>query len=212
MSGLLGSDLSSFRPDDEGPTPSIPRRVLRHLVTNHSLGIGSRILIGGDESEELTCFFNRLGIEATSLDPVARRQEQFDAAVWIDLSQSGRQSLCSLGALERSNSYLQSVRPRGTFFYVMRTAAYGAGHETKCLETHFEQLTDHAQLTVFPDRSLVGFFGGPSRRGFAVGSCHLRSRETETEQFLERRPQTGNRGDIACCVWSDSSTQITRAA
>lgn len=214
MSGLIGSDLSSFRPDDTSPKLSLPRRVLRHLFTAHSIGIGSQILITGDEAGETATFCSLLGIDASTTVQADSPPERYDAALWIDLSHSNpdRRSLCSSEVLRRSEDLMQRVRPRGTFLYVTRIAAHGTGHEAKCLEAHFAQLADRSQLTVFPDRSFVGFFGGPSRSGFAVGACQTPASQTDPEFWSRHRIERDQFAGEACCAWSADSARSSRAA
>ena len=95
-----------------------PRRVLRHLVLGHGLGVGSRVLDTGRDSGQLVRFLNGLHLEASSLPrgdeavagTVASAEDRYDLVIVRDLP-AHRQSHSGAEAFEETADLLAQVSP-----------------------------------------------------------------------------------------------------
>jgi hypothetical protein len=210
MEGLWRTD-PSLRPLGEVEFPSQSRSVLRHLVAAGGLGIGSRVLVSGDEAATLAGFLDRLGIDAALADggPPA---DPVDAAIWLH-SPSGlvERSLLSPEALDRSALLLESVRPAGTYLVVSRIGGAAGGHEAECFERHVASFPGKTTLNVIPDRSFIGFLRGGPRPGYAVATWKSPAGPREPGAWRRLASAAEARPD-SCCRWADEATLSRRAA
>ena len=204
MEGLWRTEPISLRPRDDIAAPPLPRAVLRHLVTAGGLGVGSRILVGGNDAAAMVALFNRLGLEAVVAGPASAR---YDAAIRLDLEPApgNVRSLLSPSSLERTAGLLGAVRPHGMFLYVAR---FGE-HEAACFERHVATFPGRTQLTVFRGKSLWSFLRPGTRAGFAVAAWQAPAAPVEPTVWSRRAagvPLT------SCCRWADEPSRPRRVA
>lgn len=200
----------SLRPNLEEPTPSLPRRVLRHLTIPPGLGVGSRVIVGGDGADRASAFFTRLGITAEPAGIARLNEGHFDAAVWLDLepAPTGDRSLLSRAALGRTAGLLATLRPFGSFLLVGRIDGPTAGHEAACLRRHLTPFLGRTRLAFFADRTLSGLFGNV-RQGYAVASWQASTPDVAPTLWRQRATTTAT---VACCAWAESASRPRKAA
>jgi hypothetical protein len=142
----------------------LPRRVLRHVIFAHKVGVGSRVLVVGHDDGELVRFFDRLGFSASGFDetqcgepsalgtsppslldtgeegvPLSAEQYQFDLVVVRDIGLY-QGSLFSLPVLEATAKLLACVRSCGYLVFVQRVvtalSSDAGGHSPSCYVRH----------------------------------------------------------------------------
>jgi hypothetical protein len=156
---------------------SLPRKVVRHLVQNAKVGIGSRVLSAGCDCE-LSCFLSTLGMRVWGLadnpeDLVAVRNEypdldmkfanpqqsvpfeeqSFHLVVVRDLS-AHCGPLQTPAALRATAQLLSCVRPGGTLSFVQcadADAPHGAAHRGRCYERHLAHFPGVVRRAEFSD-------------------------------------------------------------
>ncbi len=178
--------------------PSLPPKLLRHLLFSHELGIGSRVLAAGYGWGDLVNFFDHLGIDAVGLEEPSEhvatehlrtpqvevhcgRTEgaiplgggRFDA-VLVRRLRTHRDNLFSPAAFRTTAELLACVRPGG---YLILLAQYGSAaleelpiHTSGCYRQHLAAFGGSSSTRDFPDRL---------------------TRATSWERILRRQPRSG---------------------
>lgn len=202
---------SPFEADQPYGQIRLPRRLLRHLIVAHGIGVGSRVLDAGCGSGELTGYLSLLGIDVTGLDssPVAiaaaRRtvpnfdlhltrsehdvpspDRQFDLVIVRGLSVYGH-SLTSGEALGTTARLLSGLRPGGTLAFLARTGVPDErfGHSTACYRQHLSCFPGDVESVLFQDGILQQFVPGWFSR-YRSPSGHLVTKIRTPSLPLER--------------------------
>jgi hypothetical protein len=180
------------------------------LVLAHGLGVGSRMIVGGDESDLIADFFGRLGCLAETAGAAPLKEGRYHAAVWLELEPppAADRSLLSPAALGRTAGLLATLRPHGLFVLVARINGPSAGHEAACLEQHVTRFPGQVRLTFLADRTLSWLFGG-TPGGYAIASWQAPAEAVKPA--LWRRKVAGT-VPAACCRWAETPAQPRRAA
>lgn len=209
MEGFARTLASSLRPAENVALP-LPRRVLRHLVTRHRLGPGSRVMIGGDEADGLAAYLGRLGINAATVSAAPLKAGRYDAAIWLesDAAPAGDRSLLSSAALRRTAALLAALRPGRSFLFVSHIERPARGHKPVCLERHLAPFAGRSRLAFFADRRLSGWFSGV-RPGYAVAS--LQAPAATVEPILQLKHAI-TAASAACCDWAAATSRARKAA
>jgi len=164
----------------------LPRRLLRHLIVSHGIGVGSRVLDAGCGSGELAGYLSLLGIDVTGLDssPIviaAARQtfpkldfhltcsehdilppdRLFDLVIVRELSLYD-QCLASKETLGMTARLLSGLRPGGTLVFLTPTAVSddSSTHTTACYRRHLSGFPGNATSMIFQNGILQQFIPG----------------------------------------------------
>jgi len=156
----------------------LPRRVLRHVIFAHEVGVGSRVLVAGRDDGELVRFFDRLGFSASGFDetdsgkvaafgmspsslfnageegtPLPVERDRFDLVVVRDL-RAYQGSLFSVSALEATAKLMACVRNCGHLVFVQRVATLlssgAGGHSPSCYVRHLSCFPGTCAFAEFP--------------------------------------------------------------
>lgn len=159
----------------------LPRKVLRHLVVAHGVGVGSRVLDVGCGGGELVGFLQDLGLFATGCEESAvkltraRRNNpkldlvhcqafergvpfaahQFDLILVRNLSVY-HGNLLAADALKTTAHLAACVRPGGYLVFLTSMAEEpadaGPAHDGSCFLRHVSLFRGSAETAEFPDR------------------------------------------------------------
>lgn len=204
----------------------VPRRVLRHLIFAHDVGVGSRVLVAGCGDGQLVQFFDRLGISAVGLEhslppgrEVALKPHQFDLVVVHDLSVY-QGSLCSRAALRSTADLLACARPGGHLVMLARyqRTSWGeaVGHAESCFMRHLSRFPGPISTAAFRQRRLplISRIFYPSRRneipsrvagGLVTASLQSPRSSLSRADWLRRAETAADSSAEFCCAWSRES-------
>lgn len=176
--------LLPFRPRSDGQSsdPGLPRWLLRQMVCLGRISIGSRVLVAGCGTGELTRYLHELTIDASGLDEspdlIARArssaphlayacsqasvavpfsEHSFHTVVFRNVSEH-RGDLLGPGALRATAHLAATVLPGGNLVLIARLAPewsnHPDGHLETCYRHHLECFPGVCQVSYQPD-SLV---------------------------------------------------------
>ncbi|MEX2286021.1 MAG: class I SAM-dependent methyltransferase [Planctomycetaceae bacterium] len=158
----------------------LPRRLLRHLIFAHDIGVGSRVLDVGCGSGELVRFFDQLGVVATgvclSADELSatragapglefletggvealRTQSRLFDMVTVRQSAAHAENLFSAEAFQATADLIDVLRPGGSLVFVLQhgksqfAAASVSRHESSCCSQHFGVFPGACSTADFP--------------------------------------------------------------
>ncbi len=160
----------------------LPRRILRHLIFTHHIGVGSRILDVGCGRGDLVRFFNQLGFKASGIDERYKRvavglretptldlkdgsldelittfDEKFDLII---IRQYGdyQNYLFSPNSFDTTAKILSLINPGGALVFLQKRE-YGSeyeisGHVGECFQKHLDNFPVDCQIADFPDKIL----------------------------------------------------------
>jgi len=183
MDRLRHSPFEAVRPDGQ---TRLPRRLLRHLIVSHGIGVGSHVLDVGCGSGELTGYLSFLGIDVTGLDSTpaviaaARRavpdldfqltrseqdvpspDRQFDLVIVRELNLYGH-NLASGESLGTTARLLSALRPGGTLVFLapVDDTDESPPHSTTCFQQHLSCFPGDVESALFQDGILQQFVAG----------------------------------------------------
>ncbi|MGE5194769.1 MAG: class I SAM-dependent methyltransferase [Deltaproteobacteria bacterium] len=176
--------LLQYHPaDGRVPTePGIPKRLLRRLVRNGNISIGSRVLDAGCGRGELTRFLDELAVEASGFDESAAciaaaqaaaghlsyacsraavgvpfPERSFDVVLARDLPDH-RGNLFDFQAMRATAHLLATIRPQGRLIIVRRVDAalsnQPGGHLQTCYLRHLESFPGVSSVSYLADSLL----------------------------------------------------------
>ena len=162
----------------------LPRRILRHLIFTHRIGVGSRILDVGCGRGDLVRFFNQLGFKASGIDQRYKRiavglretpgldlrdgqlnevipsfEDPFDLII-VRSHELYENFLFSPDVFDSTALLLSKVKAGGALVFLQKRE-YGSeyertGHVGECFQKHLDHFPVECQLADFPDRILHG--------------------------------------------------------
>ena len=197
--------------------PALPRRVVRHLVFAHGLGVGSRVVLGGDGAEAAATLLARIGMAAETAGFASLERASYDAAFWLDLSPAppGERSLFSAAALGRTAGLLAAVRPGGWFVLISRVCEPEGSHDPGCLEQHLSAFPGTATLATFADRTVGNHartITGEPRPAYAVLSWQAPAEPAEPSLWRRKATAAACGLDVPCCRWAAQTVPSRQAA
>jgi SAM-dependent methyltransferase len=156
----------------------LPRRVLRHLIFSHDIGVGSRVLDVGCGTGDLVRFLDELGIKASGIASSEEELEQANASVagleffgpddCRRLCDQGRSfdlvvvrasaphaiNLFSQEAFARTAGLIEILRPAGNLVFVQQNGSCASGdrtaHASSCYSRHLCMFPGSCKTAEFP--------------------------------------------------------------
>lgn len=159
-------------------TVSFSRRLLRHLILGHDLGVGSRVFDTGQDGGRFVAFLRELQLDAVGwqeaelganrADGRSSARSRFDEILWERLIDDGpfdaivardlpelEQSLLSETSLAATARMLGCLRPGGALAVISRfdpdSGPACGRHRSDCFRRHLETFPGHCRIAEFPD-------------------------------------------------------------